>query len=62
MRKTTVATLPPCPTFPESGPQGATREEAVEMVKDAIAGYLETLEHLGRPLPKPSREYLTVQA
>ena len=50
------------PDLPGVWTQGETREEAVAMVKDAIAGYLETLKELGRPLPKPSREHLTVQA
>jgi len=50
------------PDLPGVWTQGETREEAVAMVKDAIAGYLETLKELGRPLPKPNREHLTVQA
>ena len=50
------------PDLPGVWTQGDTREEAVAMVKDAIAGYLETLEELGRPLPKPNREHLTVPA
>lgn len=50
------------PDLPGVWTQGDTREEAVAMVKHAIAGYLETLEELGRPLPKPNREHLTVQA
>ena len=50
------------PDLPGVWTQGDTREEAIAMVKDAIAGYLETLEELGRPVPKPNREHLTVQA
>jgi predicted RNase H-like HicB family nuclease len=50
------------PDLPGVWTQGDTREEAVAMVKDAIAGYLETLKELGRPLPTPNREHLTVQA
>ena len=33
--------------------QGETREQAIEMARDAIAGYLEMLRELGRPLPQP---------
>ena len=49
------------PDLPGVWTQGETRGEAIEMIKDAIAGYLEILEELGRPLPKPSREHVTVQ-
>ncbi len=50
------------PDLPGVWTQGDTREEAVAMVKDAITGYLETIKELGRPLPKPNREHLTVRA
>ena len=50
------------PDLPGVWTQGDTRDEAVAMVKDAIAGYLEMLKELGRPLPTPHREHLTVQA
>jgi predicted RNase H-like HicB family nuclease len=50
------------PDLPGVWTQAETRDEAIDMVKDAIAGHLETLEELGRPLPKPRREHLTVQA
>ena len=50
------------PDLPGVWTQGDTREEAVAMVKDAITGFHETLEDAGRPLPKPNREHLTVQA
>jgi predicted RNase H-like HicB family nuclease len=50
------------PDLPGVWTQGETREETVAMVKEAIAGYLDTLEELGRPLPKPNREHLTVRA
>lgn len=48
------------PDLPGLWTQGETREEAIAMVKDAIAGYLETLEELHRPLPRPARERLTI--
>ena len=50
------------PDLPGLWTQGETKEEAVAMVKDAIAGYLESLAELGRPIPKPKREHLTVTA
>ncbi len=50
------------PDLPGVWIQAETRDEAIVMVKDAIAGYLESLEGLGRPLPKPRREHLTVKA
>ena len=50
------------PDLPGLWTQGETREETIAMVKDAIAGYLETLTELGRPLPRPTREHITVEA
>lgn len=41
--------------------QGDTRDEAIAMARDAIASYLETLKELGRPLPRPTREHLTIR-
>jgi antitoxin HicB len=42
----TVPALPGCVT------QGESYEEALEMAKDAIEGWLDTLAELGRPLPE----------
>jgi predicted RNase H-like HicB family nuclease len=42
----TVPALPGCHT------QGKTREEALERVKEAIQGYLESLQKDGIPIPK----------
>lgn len=39
------------PSLPGCHTQGETREEALEMIKDAIDLYLETLKDLGRPIP-----------
>jgi antitoxin HicB len=50
------------PDLPGLWAQGETREQAIAMVKDAIAGYLRTLEELGRPVPRPIREGITVEA
>lgn len=43
------------PDLPGCHTQGETVEEALAMAKDAIEGYLETMEELGRPLPPPAR-------
>lgn len=44
------------PTLPGCVSQGATRQEALENVKEAIAGYLESLEAHGDPVPPPISE------
>jgi antitoxin HicB len=51
------------PALPGCHTQGETREEALEMAKDAIEGYLEVLGAEGRPLPQPALiERVTVAA
>lgn len=51
------------PALPGCHTQGETREEALEMTKDAIEGYLEVLAVEGRPLPQPALiERITVAA
>lgn len=40
-----------CPTLPGCITQGATRDEALENIKDAIAGYLESLKKHQEPVP-----------
>ncbi len=45
-----------CPTLPGCISQGKTREEAVANIKEAIAGYLESLEKHGDPVPLPITE------
>ena len=50
------------PDLPGLWTQGDTRDEAIAMVKDAVAGYLETLEELGMALPRPHREKITIEA
>lgn len=42
--------------------QGETRDEALANAKEAIGAYLDALEELGKPLPKPSREHITISA
>ena len=40
-----------CPHFPGCVTQGETVKEAVEMVKDAIVGYIFSLKKHGDPIP-----------
>ncbi|MGD9635468.1 MAG: type II toxin-antitoxin system HicB family antitoxin [Pirellulales bacterium] len=39
------------PSLPGCISQGATRAEALANIKEAIAGYLESLDHHGEPVP-----------
>ena len=45
-----------CPTLPGCVSQGRTRDEAVTNIRDAIAGYLRSLEKHGDPVPPPISE------
>lgn len=45
-----------CPTLPGCISQGQTRAEAVANIKDAIAGYIASLEKHGEPVPLPITE------
>ena len=45
-----------CPTLPGCWSQGSTRDETVNNIQDAIAGYLESLEKHGDPIPPPITE------
>ena len=45
-----------CPTLPGCISQGATRTEALANIKEAIAGYIESLEAHGEPVPPPITE------
>lgn len=40
-----------CPSLPGCISQGKTRGEAVENIKDAIAGYLQSLKKHNEPVP-----------
>ena len=42
-----------CPALPGCHSQGATRDEAVANIKEAITLYLEDLEENGEPFPSP---------
>ena len=45
-----------CPSLPGCISQGKTRAEALENIKDAIRGYLESLKKHGEPIPPPIEE------
>ena len=45
-----------CPSLPGCISQGKTRNEAIENIKDAISGYLESLKKHNEPIPPPIRE------
>jgi len=45
-----------CPTLPGCVTQGATRDEAVANIKDAIAGYLASLNQHNEPIPPSTWE------
>ncbi|MEK7815161.1 MAG: type II toxin-antitoxin system HicB family antitoxin [Chloroflexota bacterium] len=40
-----------CPHFPGCITQGETVEEALDMIKDAIKGYISSLKKHGEPIP-----------
>jgi predicted RNase H-like HicB family nuclease len=45
-----------CPSLPGCISQGKTREEAQANIKEAITGYLQSLEKHGEPIPPPITE------
>ena len=45
-----------CPTLPGCISQGATRDEALVNIKDAISGYIASLRKHGEPVPLPITE------
>ena len=45
-----------CPTLPGCVSQGKTREEAMANIRDAIQGYIASLEKHGDPVPSPITE------
>ena len=52
-----------CPTLPGCISQGKTRIEALNNIKDAIHGYLESLKKHSEPIPPPiSEEVIEVNA
>ena len=47
------------PDLPGCMSDGATQEEAVANVRDAIAAWIEAAEDLNHPVPQPSRRIAT---
>ncbi len=47
-----------CPTLPGCISQGKTRAEAVNNIRDAITGYVQSLKKHGEPIPYPVTEEL----
>jgi predicted RNase H-like HicB family nuclease len=45
-----------CPTLPGCISQGDTRQGALANIRDAIAGYIESLRKHGEPVPPPISE------
>ena len=45
-----------CPSLPGCISQGKTRDEAIENIRDAIKGYLESLKKHNEPIPPPIEE------
>jgi predicted RNase H-like HicB family nuclease len=49
-----------CPSLPGCISQGKTRQEAVENIREAIAGYVAALEDDGLPVPVENFDALVV--
>ncbi len=45
-----------CPSLPGCVSQGKSRKEALDNIKDAISGYLESLKKHSEPVPPPIEE------
>ncbi|MDI6778941.1 MAG: type II toxin-antitoxin system HicB family antitoxin [Bacteroidota bacterium] len=45
-----------CPTLPGCISQGKTRIEALDNIRDAIRGYIESLNKHNEPIPPPIEE------
>jgi len=50
------------PELPSVATQGETREEALEMAREAIEGYLEVMHEDGLPIPTIERGHVSVSA
>ncbi|MDA8272013.1 MAG: type II toxin-antitoxin system HicB family antitoxin [Actinomycetota bacterium] len=50
------------PELPDVVTEGDTREEAIDMAREAIEGYLETVANLGYPIRRGIREHIIVHA
>lgn len=47
-----------CPSLPGCVSQGATREEAIRNIKEAMEGYILSLQEDGIPIPEDTLEAL----
>ena len=45
-----------CPSLPGCISQGKSRKEALDNIRDAIKGYLESLKNHNEPIPPPIEE------
>lgn len=45
-----------CPILPGCVSQGKTRNDALENIRDAIKGYMDSLEKHNEPIPMPIEE------
>jgi predicted RNase H-like HicB family nuclease len=50
------------PDLPGCISTGATREEAIDSIREAIAGHIQTLKDLGEPVPPPRSQSQVVAA
>jgi antitoxin HicB len=50
-----------CPQLPGCVTQGETAEEALVMIKDAIQGYITSLQKHGEPVPPSLEERVTLK-
>ena len=50
------------PELPDVVTEGDTREQAIEMAREAIEGYLEAVAGLGYQIRRGIREHITVRA
>ncbi|RLI81217.1 hypothetical protein DRP07_07785 [Archaeoglobales archaeon] len=51
-----------CPSLPGCISQGKTKEEALDNIKDAIKGYIESLKKHGEPIPVVEEEVVEILA
>jgi antitoxin HicB len=50
------------PDLPDVVTEGETKEEALEMARDAIEGYLEVMREKGWPIQQGLREYVAIRS
>jgi len=50
-----------CPAIPRCNSQRSTYDEALENIKDALHGYVESIEKHGERVPPPTMETITTE-